>query len=100
MTKPRPKYSITGWINSPVRRQKNTAGCQSKGTESKSRWQKQLRIGTPGRGTRYKKLWMPTSAVKFYSHHAVIRVYDEAGSVVEAHERRLTWRPSLVRTRQ
>jgi hypothetical protein len=29
---------------------------------------------------------MPTSAVKFYSHHALIRVYDEAGNVIETHE--------------
>src|SRR4029453_10537053 len=32
----------------------------SKRTESQSRWQKQLRVGTQGRGTRYKERWMPT----------------------------------------
>src|SRR4029453_4319622 len=60
MTKGRPKYPITGWINSPVRRQKSSAGGQSKRTESQSPGQKQLRVGTQGRGTRYKERWMPT----------------------------------------
>ena len=47
----------------PLTRQKNSPGGQSKGTESQSRWQKQLRVGTPRRGTRYKSCgWLREDA--------------------------------------